>query len=54
MDFSVVPELVIPKRIEGVTSAEIEYQQYLDSHTDDVKDVRDYEYGTPSNYNPED
>ena len=54
MDFSVVPELDIPNRIEGVTSAEIEYQQYLDSHTDDVKDVRDYGYGTPSNHNPED
>ena len=32
----------------------MEYQQYLDSHTDDVKDVRDYGYGTPANHNPED
>ena len=40
IDFSVVPELEIPKRIEGVTSDKMEYQQYLDSHTDDVKDVR--------------
>ena len=31
----------------------MEYQQYLDSHTDDVKDVRDYGYSTPANHNPE-
>ena len=54
MDYSVVPELIIPKQIEGVTSDEMEYQQYLDSHTDDVKIVHDYEYGTPANHNPED
>ena len=54
MDYSVVPELDIPKRIEGITSDEMEYQQYLDSHTDDVKDVRDYGNGTSANHNPED
>ena len=54
MDYSVVPELIIPKQIEGVTSDEMEYQQSLNSHTDDVKDVRNYGYGTPANHNPED
>ena len=39
MDFSVVPELDIPKRIEGVNSDEMEYQQYLDSHSDDGMDT---------------
>ena len=54
MDYSVVPELDILKRIKGITSDEMEYQQYLDSHSDDVKDVRDYGYGTPANHKPED
>ena len=54
MDYSVVPELNIPKQIEGVTSDEMEYQQYLNSQTDDVKDVRNYGYGTPANHKPED
>ena len=53
MDYSVVPELNIPKPIERVTSEEMEHQQYLSSYNDDVKDVRDYGYGTPANHNPE-
>ena len=53
MDYSVVPELDIPTPIEGVTSEEIEHQQYLNSYTDDIKDVRDYGYGNPANHNPE-
>ena len=54
MDYSVVPELDIPKHIEGVTSEEMEHQQFLSSYTDDIKDVRDYGYGTPANHNPKD
>ena len=49
-----VPELNIAKHIEGVTSDEMEYQHCLNSHTDDVKYVRDYGYGTPANHNLED
>jgi hypothetical protein len=45
--------LNIPKPIEEVTSEEMEHQQYLSSYNDDVKDVRDYGYGTPANHNPE-
>jgi len=40
MDYSVVPELDIPKPIEGVTSEEMEHQQYLSSYNNDVKDIR--------------
>ena len=54
MDYSMVPELDIPKRIEGVTSEKMEYQQYLSFHTDENKNVRNYGYGTLANHNPED
>ena len=51
MDSTVVPELDIFKQIGGVTSEEMEYQQYLSSHTDERKSIRNYGYGTPANHN---
>jgi hypothetical protein len=54
MDYSVVPELDIPKHIEEVTSEGIEHQQYRSSHTDESKLIRNYGYGTPATHNLED
>jgi len=54
MDYTMVPELDIPKHIEGVTSEEMEHQQYLSSYNDESKLIRSYGYGTLATHNPED
>jgi hypothetical protein len=37
-----------------MTSAELEYQEYLSSHYDDPPSVIDYGYGKPSTYDVDD